>query len=310
MDVVAFVRNAKKLERALYDEEDLVLENLMDNKNRGSGPKLQVVVSNVVSPRDLHQGNFKKEDEEKKSTTLNLWAETAKRYFTTIPTNETNNNPSIIIPNSFGRDTNETSIINDIHILESGIEVEEALRNAIMGSSILISCLATFRPSNIWIDYLRVPIVRVFRKDASRWSNDVRHPYYVNYLSTKKILEEAEMEQRRREVVVRSAEEERRVLEERKRLKKKSGRRRKEEEGFESEIAERLAQMRKKRRADGSRGNQNSNNYNGEDSSTVVQLPKKGRLPSSTDRIKFIRISLLIVGCNPFRPWNIMTNIL
>jgi len=73
-----------------------------------------------------------------------------------------------------------------------------------------------------------------------------------------------------------------------------------------------LAQMRKKRRADGVRGNQNSNNnYNGEGSSnTIVQLPKKDCLPSSTDRIKFIRISHLMVGRNPFRPWNVITNIL
>ena len=101
-------------------------------------------------------------------------------------------------------------------------------------------------------------------------------------------------------------EAERRVLEEdgdRQRSSRKGrGMRKGEDEGFESGIVAGL----KKKRHDGL-WNGNNNNYDGEG---AVRLPEDGRLPSSSDRIKFIRISHLMVGHNPFRAWNVVTNIL
>mmetsp|Transcript_3679 Transcript_3679/g.7695 ORF Transcript_3679/g.7695 Transcript_3679/m.7695 type:complete len:661 (+) Transcript_3679:56-2038(+) len=296
LDVVAFVRDAKKLERVLYDEEDLVMENLMESNDGGAGgegsgrggrgPRLKVVVSDVVSRRDLYRGDFETDDERR---ALDLWVDRAKRYFASR--GWTTNN----VTNSFESDDKAAS---DVDVLESG--GEEALKDAVAGSSVLVSCLATSRLSNLWTDYLRVPVVRVFRRDASRWSSDPAHPYYVNYLSTKKILDEAEREQRRRDDALRALEEERRlkILAE----ERKGGGR--EEEGFESKVAARLQKMRKKRRG-GLRDGIHNRNLEG-----AVPLPETGRLPSSADRIKFIRISHLMVGHNPFRVWNAITNIL
>lgn len=39
-------------------------------------------------------------------------------------------------------------------------------------------------------------------------------------------------------------------------------------------------------------------------------MPREGQLPSSADRIKFIRISHLMVGHSPFRIWSVLTNIM
>ena len=79
MDVVAFVRDKKKLERILYEEEDLVMRNLVETGN----------------------GGMKNDDEGGKKK-----------------------------------------------------------RNG-------------------------APVVRVFRRNVARWSSDLTHLYYLNYLSTK-----------------------------------------------------------------------------------------------------------------------------
>jgi len=313
MDVVAFVRDKQKLERMLYEEEDLVMGNRMETtgnnddgnggkKKRKGGPQLQVVVSNVVSRRDVHLGDFETRGEKRRA--LGVWVDRATRYFSSNNNNSTTDETTMNSPlekddeKKVATTTTKNDHVNDLES-SSGIDVEEALRDAIAGSSILISCLATFRPSNVWTDYLRVPVVRVFRRNVARWSSDPTHPYYVNYLSTKKILEEAEKEQQRRDAALRELleeEEEESLLRE--------GRGNKEEEGFESEIAAGL----KKKRSDGLHDLNNNNNYNGEED--AVQLPKNGQLPSSNDRIKFIRISHLMLGHNPFRIWNVITNIL
>ena len=291
MDVVAFVRNRKKLEKVLYDDEDLVLDNLINRNgsSKNSGPKLHIVESDVVSQRDVYTKNFETDDEEK---VLDVWVNKAKSYFESTGWNDYNNSTSI---KSF---ENDEKVAQDVDILESG--GEEVLRDVISGSTILISCLASFRPSNVWTDYLKVPILRVFRKDAARWCSDPTHPYYVNYLSTQKILREAEKEQQKRNTFL-EIDRERQLIEDKYQQSRGRGGIVKEEEGFESEIAARLAELRKKRSA--SSGIRSSN------SGDVVRLPKSGQRPSSSDRIKFIRISHLMVGHSPFRVWSVITNV-
>jgi len=270
MDVVAFVRNPQKFSRALFDQDELVTEDLIGGGNqnekersRSRGPRLQVVVGNVLSRRDLRRGDL---------TTDNSTSATA------FANNEA------------------TEGTNDEHGVEWGSD--ETLRDAISGSTVLVSCLGTSRLSNLWEDYLRVPLIRVFRKDVSKWSSDPRHPYYTNYLSTKKILDEAEKEQKKRDALVQLNEAKERLLS----FEGKKKRRR-EEKGFESEIAEGLRKKRRHKVNSVGHGT-----YYGNDD--AVQLPKKGQLPSPTDRIKFIRISHLMVGRSPFRIWNVITNIL
>lgn len=300
MDVVAFVRDVKKLEKVLYDDQDLVMDNLVESasgKKGKSGPRLQVVVSDAVSRRDVYQQSFETEDEER---VLDVWVDKVQHYF--AGRGWKNNNST----GDFKSLENDTKVNNDVDILESG--GEEALRDAVSGATILISCLGSFRPSNFWTDYVRVPILRVFRRDVTKWCSDARHPYYVNYLTTKKILDEAEREQKRRSAML-EFEKERLTREETlKQGREKSGGTGMEEEGFESEIAARLTRLRRKRNEVGLSKSQNNNNYNsnGED---AIRLPKKGKLPSSSDRIKFIRISHLMVGHSPFRLWNVLTNI-
>lgn len=79
----------------------------------------------------------------------------------------------------------------------------------------------------------------------------------------------------------------------------------KEEEGFESSIASGL----KKKRNDGVSDHRRQANtcIFGSEGATI--LPKNGRLPSSHDRIKFIRISHAMVGQSPFRVRNCLANI-
>lgn len=64
------------------------------------------------------------------------------------------------------------------------------------------------RPTNLWTDLLARPVWRWLRPDVSGWCKDGRHPYYVHFTSTRKILGIAEREQLRREAAVEMALEE------------------------------------------------------------------------------------------------------
>ncbi|KAL3762379.1 hypothetical protein ACHAW5_000641 [Stephanodiscus triporus] len=325
IDVVAFVRDRERLERAMYDDEDVVVENLIDGDGGGGrnyvGPRLRIVVGDAVSRRDVCRkgkdsfGRTRKEKreeggKEKHSSLRRWWADGAwRRRADRIDPNSSSGSSSTTF---VGDDGGWTADVVDIAIereKEEDDEDEEPLRDAMSGATVLISCLGTRRLTNLWTDFLRVPILRIFRgKGVGRWCTDPTHPYYVNYLATKRILERAEAEQRRREAMM-EFERERSILEERlSRGRERQNRAREgeeEEEGFESEIA---AGLRKKRNH-GLRGRRDGNDYhsNGRD---AVALPKDGKLPSSNDRIKFIRISHLMVGRSPFRIRNCLTNIL
>eukprot|EP00984_Skeletonema_dohrnii_P000767 scaffold221_cov113-Skeletonema_dohrnii-CCMP3373.AAC.11 len=299
IEIVAFVRSQSRLEEVLYHEEDLVLGNLIDKKK--SGAKLTVVVGDVVADTDVYRGKF---ETEKETEVLDEWVARAQDFFRvkgwTLNGNSNNNNStngasaSGAIINSLQE---EDQINEDVRIIEAG---DEALQEAVSGATIIISCLSSLRYSNLWTDYVKVPLLRVFRQDASKWCVDSTHPYYINYLSTKKILEVAEREQVKRDAY-NEFERERLLLEEQiERGRKMIMDSEEEEEGFESEIA---AGLRKKR---GTRQRQ-QHLVAGED---AVDLPKYGITPSSTDRIKFIRISHSMVGRNPFRLGSILTNVL
>ncbi len=313
MDVIAFVRNKQKLDTVLYNEEDLVLGNyLVDNNNNDSssnnhnvGPRLHVVVGDVIARTDVYRGTFETREE---TIQLNEWVGKAHEFFSEkgwIRTNNNNatNSTSSSSSSSINSLQDENQINKDVQMIEAG---NEALEEAISGATIIISCLSSLhRYSNLWTDYIRVPFLRVFRQDVSKWCADSTHPYYIHYLSTKKILEVAEREQVKRDAY-NELERERLLLEEQIRRGRKKLMGEEEEEGFESEIA---AGLRKKRSSN--RRKQLRRNYDylvaGED---AVELPTNGITPSSTDRIKFIRISHSMVGRNPFRLVSIVTNVL
>jgi NAD(P)-dependent dehydrogenase (short-subunit alcohol dehydrogenase family) len=81
-------------------------------------------------------------------------------------------------------------------------DVNEALEDAIKGCSTVISCVGSVRPTNLFSDFIARPFWRILRADVSRWCKDARHPFYVNYVSTRKALGYAEREQLRREAAV------------------------------------------------------------------------------------------------------------
>eukprot|EP00984_Skeletonema_dohrnii_P002970 scaffold1010_cov117-Skeletonema_dohrnii-CCMP3373.AAC.1 len=298
IEIVAFVRSQSRLEEVLYHEEDLVLGNLID-KEKKSGAKLTVVVGDVVADTDVYRGKF---ETERETEVLDEWVARAQDFFrvkgwTNNNSNNNSTNGASISGGAINSLQEEDQINEDVRIIEAG---DEALQEAVSGATIIISCLSSLRYSNLWTDYVKVPLLRVFRQDASKWCVDNTHPYYIHYLSTKKILEVAEREQVKRDAY-NEFERERLLLEEQiQRGRKMIMDGDEEEEGFESEIA---AGLRKKR---GTRQRQ-QHLVAGED---AVDLPKYGITPSSTDRIKFIRISHSMVGRNPFRLVSILTNVL
>jgi hypothetical protein len=260
-------------------------------------------VGDAVSRRDVCRGAKEKED----ALLRGRWADWARRRRADRDDRASSGSSSTTTDR--GGDGGSTANVDDIEQEEEGWGEEEApLRDALAGATVLISCLGSRRSTNLWTDYLRVPVLRIFRgEDVGRWCDDPTHPYYVNYLSTRRILEGAEMEQRRREAIM-EFERERSMLEERLDRARDKHDKKEEEEGFESEIA---AGLRKKRNHDlHGAGRREGHDHHHLDGRDAVALPRDGKLPSSNDRVKFIRMSHLMVGRSPFRIRDCLTNIL
>lgn len=162
MTVVAFVRDYDKACRVLYDDV------LVARAAKSKGPQLQIVVGDLVPPEELP--GFVDEDEE-------LWTQTAQSAAKFYGNN---------VQDYDNRDMYQP-------------DVNEALQEAIKGCTSIISCVGAVRPTNLWSDYLAVPLWRLFRHDVSSWCKDRSHPYYVHYASTRKVLGFAEREQLKRE---------------------------------------------------------------------------------------------------------------
>jgi hypothetical protein len=319
VDIVAYTRDPIKLGQVLYNNEDLVLGNLINNdrisndrggdqnnSRNGSGPTLRVVVGNVVSSRqnNIYQGHKKMKI---KDTGLRGLQFVMPLFWG----RSTYNNATTTSVGTIGNGNNASLLVNDDCSTKDDDDDDDddaILQDAISGATVLISCLGTRRQTNVWTDFLRVPILRIVRcNNIGKWCTDMTHPYYVNYITTKRILEVAEREQRKREVSIELLERERLMLDERlNQLKEEEEV--DEEEGFESEIA---AGLRKKRQHELYEQQQREKRpLYSHDIRNVVTMPLGGKLLSTTDRIKFIRISHARVGRNPFRLRNILNNIL
>ena len=320
VDIVAFTRDPIKLERVLYNNEDLVLGNLInddDGKRIGDddddgggrrsgsgGPKLRVVVGDLVasSRKNVHHGRHEKLKKDSGSSLVTSLSMGRSTYNASSSTNTSVNDVN---------DVNGSLLANDFISNNNDDEDDDAiLQDAISGATVLISCLGTRRRTNVWTDFIRVPILRIVRySNVGKWCTDTTHPYYVNYITTKRILEVAELEQRKREASF-EFERERLMLDERwDQFRKKEEREEDEEEGFESEIA---TGLKKKRHHELYEQQQREKRpmYSHSDRRNVVTMPQGGKLLSTTDRMKFIRISHVMVGRNPFRIRNILMNIL
>ena len=320
VDIVAFTRDPIKLERVLYNNEDLVLGNLIDDddgkrigddddgggrRSGNGGPKLRVVVGDLVvsSRKNVHHGRHKK-----------LKKDSGSSHVTSLLMGRSTYNASSSTDTSVNdvNDVNGSLLANDFISNNNNDEDDDdaILQDAISGATVLISCLGTRRRTNVWTDFIRVPILRIVRySNVGKWCTDTTHPYYVNYITTKRILEVAELEQRKREASF-EFERERLMLDERwNQFRKKEEREEDEEEGFESEIA---TGLKKKRHHELYEQQQREKRpmYSHSDRRNVVTMPQGGKLLSTTDRMKFIRISHVMVGRNPFRIRNILMNIL
>lgn len=170
MEIVAFVRNYDKAVRVLYDDRVVASRGTIESNNNKRGPKLQIVEGNLVPPEELP--GFVEDNTEEEYE----WKETAKSA-----------------ANFYGNK------VEDYDNRELLPDVNESLEDAIRDCTTIISCVGSVRRTHLWHDVLARPFVRLLKADVSSWCKDGRHPFYVNYASTRKALGYAEREQVRRE---------------------------------------------------------------------------------------------------------------
>lgn len=166
--IVAFVRDYDKACRVLYD--DLLVASSSVSKR---GPKLQIVQGDLVPPEELPGYDGTGEEEQ-------AWLERAESAAASYGKN---------VKDYDNREGNE-------------VAPDEALQEAIRDCTAIISCVGAVRPTNPWTDLLARPLWRLLRSDVSAWCSDPRHPFYVHYHATRKVLRLAEREQLRREAAV------------------------------------------------------------------------------------------------------------
>jgi hypothetical protein len=169
MTVVAFVRDYDKAIRVLYDDILLVPGGSGANNNQ-MNPKLQIVEGNLIPPEELP--GFVQDDTEDER----VWKENAESASSFYKTKVEDYDNRELIP-----------------------DVNESLEEAIRDCTTIISCVGSIRTTHLWHDILARPVVRLLKADVSSWCKDGSHPYYVHYVSTRKVLGYAEREQVRRE---------------------------------------------------------------------------------------------------------------
>jgi hypothetical protein len=161
MTIVMLVRDYDKAIHLMYD--DLIFAK--------KGPSLQIVQGNLVPHEELP--GFVEEETGEEDVFFRQNAESAARFY--------------------GKN------VSDYDNRELLPGLNEAFESCIAEATTIISCVGSVRPTNLWKDIVARPLWRLLKADVSTWCNDARHPYYVNYVSTRKALGYAEREQRRRE---------------------------------------------------------------------------------------------------------------
>ena len=192
MTVVAFCRNYDKALETLYqgagdtDDDDqggASGRSLVQRKSK-RGPTLELVVGDLVDRSKVF--NYKDEEDEIEVEFNSTTLASVRRFYGDSAADE-------VYKASSKKNDGETT---DAH---------EALKMAIEDCTAIISCVGTVRPTNPWTDYVMNPL-RIFRR-ASKWCSDPRHPYYVNYQSTREALALAEEEQARRDIEIEKFEQ-------------------------------------------------------------------------------------------------------
>jgi hypothetical protein len=175
MTIVAFVRNYDRACDILYDE--LIIERT------SKGPKLQLVVMDLVPPS--YVARFKpeseKEDDEDDENDEEEYSVSASRFY----------------KNDIKEYDYRASKQDDALDLDPYLPLKDAISNA----TAVISTVGTIRTTVPFIDYLLKPW-RIFLSPG-KWCQDPKHPYYVNYMVHKIVLQYAEEAQRQRNREVR-----------------------------------------------------------------------------------------------------------
>ena len=175
MTIVAFVRNHDKACDTLYDD-GMLLDREMDIKRRKSGPKLQLVVGDLVPPQEVF--GYTQRQPEDNDDAADKVAYSAAGFY--------------------GESVNDY-LKQDSDDAERFSNPNQALMNAIEDASVIISTIGTVRATWPFADYFWRPW-RIFRS-PQLWCKDPSHPYYVNYHVMKKVLSLAEAEQLRRTAI-------------------------------------------------------------------------------------------------------------
>ena len=180
--IVACCRDYDKACRVLYDDLLVLASQQRTNPygheriRRPTGPNLQIVPVDLVPPEELPGYESQALDEEAE------WlrrATSAAKYYKNSVQDYDNRHSTPVEDDTTG--------------------ATEALEEAIKGCTAIISCVGAVRPTNLWTDFLARPLLRLLKHDVSDWCQDPRHPFYVHYCSTRKVLALAEREQLRRE---------------------------------------------------------------------------------------------------------------
>lgn len=182
--IVAFVRDYDKACRVLYDDIITVKSN-----RKGKGPRLEIVKGDLIPPEELpgQREDYYEDDEE--AAWLQRASSAAKFYGTNI---------------EIYNDTLASSSEYD----DDGEDSYSALERALKDCTAIISCVGSVRPTNLWTDIVKFPLWRLLKADVSGWCSDDRHPYYVHYSSTRKVLALAEKEQMKRQQALEEEEKE------------------------------------------------------------------------------------------------------
>ena len=157
--VVAFVRDYERACEVLYDE--LLIER------NAKGPKLQLVVMDLVPKSFVAGYNPKVENEDEDDEEYSV---SASRFY----------------KNDLEDYDFRTSKFDDALDLNPYLPMKDAITNA----TAIISTVGTVRSTIPFADYLLKPW-RIFLSPRI-WCIDASHPYYVNYMAHKKVLEYCE----------------------------------------------------------------------------------------------------------------------
>lgn len=274
--VVAVVRDYEKACEVLYDE--MIRENQSSSSKDDKKPFLQVIVMDLVQDEDMKRLQKKKRNKKKKNSKKEEddddddddeleYAVSAARFY----------NENIQEYNNIESDNNDNQDYDYI-------DPYQPLYDAIQNSTAIISTIGTIRSTIPFVDYIIKPWRIFLRPDY--WCVDKHHPYYVNYLVMKKVLDCVEKEQKKRD--------------DEWKLWNELNSSNEDNDGDEDEEYE----------SNNNEMDSKGNTMDDDPSSLMLNQHKQTKPSKQGDRIRIIRISDLCVANPPWSFVTVLTNIM